>query len=298
MRIGLSVSNFTWPEGTPRLGSQLRDVVRTADQAGFASFSVMDHFFQIRMVGPPEMDMLESYATLAFAAGCTERIALGTLVTGVHYRHPGLLVKTVTTLDVLSGGRAFLGIGAGWNEAESRGLGVPFPSLAERYEKLDETLRICHQMWRGDETPFLGNHYQLERPMNVPQSLTRPHPPILIGGSGERKTLRLVARYADACNLFPTPEIGHKLDVLREHCAAEGRDYDTIDKTSMFDLDLGRNGEGVDEALGSLGWLASMGITTVYVGLKNVQTLRPLEVMAERVIPVVATWSATTAAVA
>jgi F420-dependent oxidoreductase-like protein len=298
MRIGLQVSNFTWPDGTPRLGSQLRDVVRTAEQAGFASFSVMDHFFQIRLVGPPEMDMLESYTTLAFAAGCTERISLGTLVTGVHYRHPGLLVKTVTTLDVLSGGRAFLGIGAGWNEAESRGLGVPFPSMAERFEKLDETLRICHQMWRGDETAFHGNHYQLDRPLNVPQSLSRPHPPILIGGSGERKTLRLVARYADACNLFPTPEISHKLDVLREHCAVEGREYDSIDKTSMLDLDLGPTGEGVDEALGSLRWLAGMGITTVHVGLKNVQTLRPLEVMAERVIPVVATWGATAAALA
>jgi len=296
MRLGLAVANFTWPDGTPRLGAQLRDVVRTAEQAGFVSFSVMDHFFQIRLVGPPEMDMLESYTTLAFAAGCTERITLGTLVTGVHYRHPGLLVKTVTTLDVLSGGRAWLGIGAGWNEAESRGLGVPFPSTSERFERLDETLQICHQMWRGDETPFVGTHYHLERPLNVPQSLSRPQPRIVVGGSGERKTLRLVARYADACNLFPTPDIGHKLDVLREHCAAEGRDFDTIEKTSMLELDLGPNGEGVDEALRSLGWLASVGITTVYVGIKDVHTLRPLEIMAERVIPVVATRSTPAAA--
>jgi alkanesulfonate monooxygenase SsuD/methylene tetrahydromethanopterin reductase-like flavin-dependent oxidoreductase (luciferase family) len=202
------------------------------------------------------------------------------------------LAKLVTTLDVLSGGRAWLGIGAGWNEVESRGLGVPFPATRERFERLEEALRICLQMWRGDDAPFAGQHYTLERPLNVPQSLSRPHPRILIGGSGERKTLRLVARYADACNLFPTPDIGRKLEVLRAHCEAEGRDYATLEKTSMFNVDLGPNGERVDEALRGLRWLADMGITTVHVGLKDVHTLRPLAIMAERVIPVVAQWAA------
>src|SRR5712691_341566 len=243
MRIGLSIGDFTSPRGPACLGQELAAVAHAADELGFDSISVMDHYFQIRLIGPPEREMLEGYTTLAYLAGHTRRLTLGTLVTGVHYRHPGILGKIVTTLDVLSGGRAWLGIGAGWNEAESRGLGVPFPTTSERFERLDETLQICHQMWRGDETPFVGNHYQLERPLNVPQSLSRPHPRIVVGGSGERKTLQLVARYADACNLFPTPDIGHKLDVLREHCATEGRDYDSIEKTSMLDLDLGPNGE-------------------------------------------------------
>lgn len=291
MQLGLQISNFSWPDGPTRLGPQLAQAARAAEDAGFVSFSLMDHFFQIGMVGPPEMDMLEGYTGLAFVAGVTQRIKLGTIVTGVHYRHPGLLAKLVTTLDVLSGGRAWLGIGAGWNEAESRGLGVPFPPLAERFERLEEALQICLQMWRGDETPFVGRHYQLDRPLNVPQSLSRPHPPILLGGSGERKTLRLVARYADACNLWPTPDLPRKLEVLRAHCAAEGRDYDSIEKTSIFDLDVGPHGERVDEVLASLRWLSDMGISTVYVGVKDAQTLTPLQIIGERIIPVLAQWT-------
>src|SRR5919198_3691966 len=221
MRIGLAVSNFTWPGGPERIGPTFGRIARDAEQAGPSSLWVMDHFFQIPVFGPPEHEMLEAYTTLAFAAGRTERIELGALVTGVTPRHPGVLLKTVTTLDVLSGGRAWLGIGAAWNEAESRGLGIPFPPIAERFERLEETLQICLQMWegkRGSEMPFNGKHFQLERPLNSPQSLSRPHPPILIGGMGEKKTLRLVAQYADACNFFPTPELPRKLDVLREHC--------------------------------------------------------------------------------
>jgi F420-dependent oxidoreductase-like protein len=288
MLIGLSIGDFTNPRGPECLGPDLAAVARAADQLGFDSLSVMDHFFQIRLIGPPEREMLEGYTTLAYLAGQTQRLTLGTMVTGVHYRHPGLLGKIVTTLDVLSGGRAWLGIGAGWNEDESRGLGVPFPPLTERFARLDETLQIVLQMWRGDEQPFHGQHYDLARPLNSPQSLSRPHPRILIGGSGERKTLRLVARYADACNLWPTPEIPHKLDVLRAHCETEGRDYATIEKSSMYNLDVGANGERVDEAIGGLRWLASMGIQKVHASEANVYEIKPLEIIAERILPIAA----------
>jgi F420-dependent oxidoreductase-like protein len=288
MLIGLSIGDFANPRGPECLGLDLAAVARAADQLGFDSLSVMDHFFQIRLIGPPEREMLEGYTTLAYLAGQTQRLTLGTMVTGVHYRHPGLLGKIVTTLDVLSGGRAWLGIGAGWNEDESRGLGVLFPPLTERFERLDETLQIVLQMWRGDEQPFHGLHYELARPLNSPQSLSRPHPRILIGGSGEQKTLRLVARYADACNLWPTPEIPHKLDVLRAHCETEERDYATIEKSSMYNFDVGVNGERVDEAIGGLRWLASMGIQKVHASVANVYDITPLEIIAERILPVAA----------
>jgi F420-dependent oxidoreductase-like protein len=270
------------------LGEDLAAVARTADAAGFDSIGVMDHFFQIRSVGPPEREMLEAYTTLGFLAASTSRAKLMAIVTGVHYRYPGVLAKIVTTLDVLSGGRAMLGIGAGWNEEESRGLGVPFPPLKERFEMLEETLQICLQMWRGDESPFHGKHFQLERPLNSPPALSRPHPPILIGGSGERKTLRLVAQYGDACNLWPTPEIPRKLEVLRRHCEAVGRDYGAIEKTSIFGAAIGPGGEGVEQLLGTLQWLAGMGIETVILSVKDVWTLEGLKVVGERVIPAVA----------
>jgi F420-dependent oxidoreductase-like protein len=239
LKIGLQIPDFTTPAGPPRLGSDLAAVVRTADEGGFDFIAVMDHFFQIQAVGPAEHEMLEAYTTLGYLAACTSRAKLLTLVTGAIYRNPGILAKIVTTLDVLSGGRAWLGIGAGWNEEESRGLGIAFPPVAERFERLEETLQICLQMWRGDESPYHGQHYQLERPLNSPQSLTRPHPPIMIGGGGEKKTLKFVARYADACNLFPGPDLGRKLDVLRAHCEAEGRDYGEITKTCYFRFDVG-----------------------------------------------------------
>src|SRR5579859_3325489 len=288
MRISLSIGDFTAPGGPASLGAELARVAIAADQLGFDSLTVMDHFFQIPMIGPPEREMLEGYTTLAFLAGQTSRIKLGTMVTGVHYRHPGILAKTVTTLDVLSGGRAWLGIGAGWNVEESRGLGVPFPSLKERFERLDETLQICLQMWRGDEQPIRGRHYDLERPLNSPQSLTRPHPRIVIGGGGEQKTLRLVARYADATNLFPTPEIARKLDVLRGYCETEGRDYASIEKTSMYIWNPGEDVDNVEPVIQALRWLASMGIQRVFIGISTPYALKPLEVLAERVMPVVA----------
>lgn len=260
MRIGIQIPSFTFPGGPERIGPAFGRMAREADQAGLHSLWVMDHFFQIDMVGPPEEPMLEGYSALAYAAALTERITLGTMVTGIVYRHPGILVKTVTTLDVLSGGRAWLGIGAAWNDQEARGLGVPFPPAAERFERLEETLQIAHRMWKGDESAFKGGHFTLERPLNSPPALRTPHPPILIGGGGEKKTLRLVARYADACNLFDGDDLPRKLDVLREHCEREGRDYAEIEKTS-----LGRftGDPSVDQVVDVVGRLAEHGIDQV-----------------------------------
>jgi F420-dependent oxidoreductase-like protein len=263
MKLGLSLVDFTAPETTAGIGPEIAEIARRADAAGFESIWLMDHYFQISMNGPVEDPMLEVYTTLGFLAAHTKRAHLGALVTGVHYRHPGLLAKIVTTLDVLSGGRAILGIGAGWNEEESRGLGVPFPPLADRFEQLTETLQICQQMWTGEETPYKGKHYQLDRPLNSPPVLHRPR--ILIGGGGEKKTLRLVAEYGDACNLFPTPDIPHKLDVLKGHCAAVGRNYDDISKSSVLEVKAGEDEFG--NAVNQLGWLAGMGIDTVHLAM-------------------------------
>jgi F420-dependent oxidoreductase-like protein len=288
VQIGVQIPDFTFPNGPARLGADLAAVGRAADEAGFDFIAVMDHFFQIGVIGPPEREMLEAYSTLAYLAGVTSRAKLLTLVTGTVYRHPGILAKTVTTLDVLSGGRAWLGIGAAWNEEESRGLGIPFPPVAERFERLEETLQICLQMWRGDETPYQGKHYQLERPLNSPQALTKPHPPIMIGGSGERKTLRFVARYAQACNLFPGPDLARKLDVLRAHCDAEGRDYDEITKTCYFIFDPGEKGEKTAEMVDQLGGLAQMGFHAAIGAVANVWEVTPLEIIGSQVIPQVA----------
>ncbi|MEW2352821.1 LLM class F420-dependent oxidoreductase [Spirillospora sp. NPDC029432] len=262
MRIGLQIPSFTFSGGPERIGPEFGRMARDADQAGLRSLWVMDHFFQISMVGPPEEPMLEGYSALAYAAARTERITLGTLVTGVTYRHPGILVKTVTTLDVLSGGRAWLGIGAAWNEEESRGLGVAFPPTAERFERLEETLQIAHRMWKGDESPYEGRHYRLERPLDSPAPVRRPHPPVLIGGTGEKKTLRFVAKYADACNIFDSDELPRKLEVLREHCEREGRDYGEIEKTSLTTFADGR-APSVDQAVDTVGRLAEAGVDHV-----------------------------------
>ena len=288
MKIGLQIPDFTSAAGPARLGTDLATVARTADDAGFEFVAVMDHFFQIGAIGPPEREMLEAYTTLGYLAGCTSRAKLLTLVTGAVYRSPGMLAKIVTTLDVLSGGRAWLGIGAAWNEEESRGLGIPFPPVAERFERMEETLQICLQMWSGDESPYHGRHYRLERPLNSPQALSSPHPPILIGGSGERKTLRLVARYAQACNLFPSPEVARKLDVLRAHCDAEGRDYDDITKTCYFIFDVGEKGEKAGEVVDQLGGLAEMGFQAAIGAVIGTWDVTPLEIIGSKVIPAVA----------
>ncbi|HUZ26405.1 MAG TPA: LLM class F420-dependent oxidoreductase [Streptosporangiaceae bacterium] len=288
MRIGLQIPDFTSTHGAAGLGADLAAVARTADDAGFEFIALMDHFFQISVVGPPDNDMLEAYTTLGYLAACTSRARLLTLVTGAVYRQPGVLAKIVTTLDVLSGGRAWLGIGAAWNDEESRGLGIPFPPVAERFERLEETLQICLQMWRDDQAPYNGRHYQLERPLNRPRALSVPHPPIMIGGSGERKTLRFVARYAQACNLFPGPDLARKLEVLREHCATEGRDYDEIEKTCYFMFDVGKNGENAAQVVDQLGALAGMGFDAAIGAVANVWDVTPLEIIGSQVIPAVA----------
>jgi F420-dependent oxidoreductase-like protein len=288
VRIGLQIPDFTWPGGPPTMGADLAAMARTADRVGFDSVAVMDHLFQIGVVGPPENDMLEAYTTLGFLAAHTERVKLFTVMTAVTYRDPGLLAKAVTTLDVLSGGRAWLGIGAAWNEEESRGLGLFFPPTAERFERLEETLQICLQMWSGEQAPYRGKHYTLERLLNSPQSLSRPHPPIMVGGGGERKTLRLVAKYADACNLFAGPDLPRKLEILREHCEREGRPYEEIEKTAYYRFDVGPDGEKVDETVEQLRDLAGLGIQTALGHVVGAHTLRPLEIIGERVIPAVA----------
>jgi len=284
MRIGLQVPDFSWPGGNATLGADLAAVARTADDAGFEFLAVMDHFFQIGGVGPTEDPMLEAYTTLGYLAAHTSRVKLLTLVTGAVYRHPGILAKQVTTVDVLSAGRAWLGIGAAWNQEESAGLGIPFPPVAERFERLEETLQIVKRMFAGDDEPFTGRHYQLARPLNSPAPVSRP--PIMIGGMGEKKTLRLVAQYGDACNLFVTPDLPRKLDVLREHCAREGRDFDSIYRTAYLPVKVGADGSGVDEILAKLRELSDLGIQAVLGSVPDVYTLRPLEVIGSEVIPV------------
>lgn len=290
MKLGLHIPDFTWDGGTEALRHRLVEVAQLAESGGFDRVSVMDHVWQIGHLGPPEHEMLEAYTTLGYLAGKTERVKLLTVVTAVVYRDPGLLAKAVTTLDVLSGGRAMLGIGAAWNEDEARGLGLFFPSTAERFERLEEALQICQQMWSEDEGPYDGRHYQLARTLNSPQPLSRPRIPILIGGAGERKTLRMVARYADACNIFDSPDLAHKLDVLREHCEREGRDYDEIEKTVQTRFDLGEHGERVAQTVEHLHELAELGIQVGHGTVIGAGSLRPLELMAEQVIPAVSAF--------
>jgi len=291
VKLGLQLNSFDWTGGPERFDRTLANIAQAAEEAGLDRIGVADHVWQHPIMGGPEADEPECYTTLAFLAANTSRIKLTAMVSGVHFRYPAVLAKTVTTLDVLSGGRAWLGIGAGHYEEETRGLGIPFPPLKTRFEMLEETVQICLRMWsgeRGDECPFEGRHYRLERPLNFPQSLSRPHPPIMIAGDGEKKTLRLVARYADACSLRPGPDVPRKLNVLRQHCEAEERDYEKIEKTCAFAFDVGEDGEKVGEVIGGLRWLAGMGIETVIGFVPNVDRITPLEVIGREVIPAVA----------
>jgi F420-dependent oxidoreductase-like protein len=287
VKLGLQISSFSWPGGTEAIGPTLGRVARQADDIGADSIWVMDHFFQIRGVGRPEEPMLEGWTTLGFLAASTQRARLGLLVGGIHYRLPGLWVKAATTLDVLSGGRAWLGIGAAWNEDESRSLGFPFPPLGQRFEMLEETLRIAHEMWQGDrgsEAEFDGHQFHATRLMNSPQSISRPRVPIMIGGGGERKTLRLVARYADATNVFGGPEgIAHKYEVIRQHCADIGRNPDEIERSTLQNVNLGR--ESPAQVVDRFGELADAGAQHVIMSVVDVIDPRHLETIGREILP-------------
>jgi F420-dependent oxidoreductase-like protein len=278
MDLGFHIADFTWTGGPPELALTLGRLAREAEAGGIARLTVMDHFWQIGPVGAPEESMLEAYTTLGYLAAVTERVLLHTLVTGVVYREPGFLAKVVSTLDVLSGGRAGLGIGAAWFQEEAEGLGFVFPPLGDRFERLEETLQICLQMWGEDEDGFEGRHYRLGRMLNSPAPLSRPHPFVLVGGGGERKTLRLVAQYANACNIFVGgDEARHKLAVLRSHCEAVGRDYDEIEKTTMISIDASTS-EG--ELLDKLRAGHDLSFTTTYVFARNPEPRAAIELLA------------------
>jgi F420-dependent oxidoreductase-like protein len=284
MKLGVHYWNYSTPAEPAAIAPTLAETAQIVEQAGVSSFTVMDHFFQMEGSADVDEPMLEGYTTLGYVAAKTEKMTLGLLVTGVMYRYPGLLAKTVTTLDVLSQGRARLGIGASWYEREQRGLGVPVVPVAERFERLEETLQICLQMWSDDNGPYKGRHYDLTETRNYPPPLSSPRPKIMIGGGGEKKTLRLVAKYADACNLFGSADTGdveHKLGVLRSHCEAEGRDYDSIEKTVLVVQPALAN---ADEFLASAEAYARLGVSEV----QTMPDRHPVEfahALAETVMP-------------
>jgi len=287
VKLGIQIPSFSWPGGNAALGPTLGRVARQADDIGVDSIWVMDHFFQIRGVGPAEEPMLEGWTTLGYLAANTQHARLGLMVGGVHYRLPGLWVKAATTLDVLSGGRAWLGIGAAWNEEESRSLGFPCPPLGERFEMLEETLQIAHQMWegeRGTEARFDGRQFHASRLMNSPQSISRPRVPIMIGGGGERKTLRIVAQYADATNVFGGPEaIAHKYEVLREHCVAVGRNYDEIERSNLQSIDLQRTSPSA--VVDRFGELSDAGAQHIIFSVADIHDPKNLETIGRDIVP-------------
>ena len=293
MRLGLQISSFTWPGGDAAIAPTLARIARTADEVGFDSIWVMDHFFQIRGVGRAEEPMLEGWEALAYMAALTKRARLGLMVGGVHYRQAGLWVKAATTLDVLAGGRSYFGIGAAWNQEESDGLGFPMPPLRERFGMLRETLEIAHRIWAGEHgtgEAYQGTYYRATRLLNSPQSISRPHPPILVGGGGERVTLRLVARYADACNVFGTPEmLRHKYAVLRRHCEEVGRDYGSVERTNLSSFDLSpAGGPGKvtpSEMVDRLGAWAGAGSHHAIFSLRDAWDVSKLELIGRDVIP-------------
>jgi F420-dependent oxidoreductase-like protein len=286
MQLGIHYMNFTQPDvGPEKMGPLLRETAIAADEIGSSWFTMMDHYFQMEHFATAHDPMLEGYTSLGFVAAVTKRMQLGLMVTGVTYRHPGLLAQIVTTLDVLSEGRAILGIGAAWYEREHRALGVPYPELKERFERLEEALQIAKQMWSDDEGPYDGAHYQLAETINVPATVRRPHPPILIGGGGEKKTLRLVAKYADACNLFASDveTVGHKIEVLKRHCDDLGRDFTEITLTMMGPAALAA--QDPDAFLRAMEEYSALGITLVElanVGPDPVAFVRGLEPMVPR----------------
>jgi F420-dependent oxidoreductase-like protein len=295
MKLGLQIYSFTWPGGPEAIGPTLARAVRTADDVGFDSIWIMDHFWQIGGPGSELQPMLEGWTTLGFMAAHSERVRLGLLVGGVHYRNPGLWVKAATTLDVLSGGRAWLGLGAGWNQAESEGLGFPFPPLGERFEQLEDALQVAHGMWqgeRGSEEDFHGRQFHAGRLLNVPQSISRPRVPIMIGGGGEKKTLRLVAQYADASNLFGGPaDLLPKYAILAEHCEAVGRDFTEIERSNLQPVTLseknawGASPESADQLVERFGRLAEAGVQHVIISTADAHDAAALELLGRDVLP-------------
>jgi F420-dependent oxidoreductase-like protein len=286
MKLGIHLANLTWPGGPRRIAPTLATIARATEHVGAEHLSVMDHWFQMEMMAPVDNDMLAAYTTLGFLAAHTEQVKLHVLVTGVTYRHPGLLAKIIATLDVLSGGRAELGIGAAWYEREHLGLGVPYPAVGERLERLEETLQICLQMWSDDNGPYRGRHYQLAETLCVPQPLSRPHPPIWIGGGGEKKLLKLVARYADTSNLIATSydEVAHKLEVLRRHCDDVDRNPDDIDKTILYVGDALASGD-TEGFVAEMAAYAQLGISMVVVMPLDDEPVAFIERVGADVIP-------------
>jgi F420-dependent oxidoreductase-like protein len=290
MRLGLQLPSFTYPGGTPELRPRLVEIAQAAEAARFDSLWVMDHLFQLPADtgwGGPDEPMLEAYATLGFLSGVTSRIRLGALVGCATFREPGLLVKTATTVDVLSGGRLTFGIGAGWYERESRGLGLPWPDRRERFARLEETLRLAHQLWTDDPSPFDGRFSRLAEPIIRPQPLGRPHPPIMIGGNGERRTLRLVARYGDACNflVLEPDEVRAKLAVLRAHCADLGRDIREIEITALDEVDLRPGRMSAIDVVARARAQAAAGVQHLIVNMPEVWDVRHLDLIGREVIP-------------
>jgi F420-dependent oxidoreductase-like protein len=305
VKIGLQIPYYTYPGTQEPLADTFARIVRDAEAAGFDSIWVMDHYFQLEGLGPADAEMVECYSALSYAAALTQKVQLGPLVVGVTYRHPGILVKTATALDVLSKGRSCFGVGAAWFEREHKALGVEFPPLKERFERLEETLQIAHQMWSGDAGAYNGRHYQLAEAINVPNSVQRPHPPIMIGGTGEQKTFRMIAQYADACNIFTwrgTDYVRQKYDALRERCEEQGRPYGEIEKTTLSELNVTRDGKLPDDAhkapdhgptmtsdaaIDYFQELAEIGTDHVIFNSMVVHIPGALDVLAEDVIPAV-----------
>jgi F420-dependent oxidoreductase-like protein len=283
MKLALQIPRFNL-ENT-KVAEELKEIVISAENAGFDTISVMDHFFQIPGVGEISDPMVEAYTTLGYIAAITSKVRLGVLVCGVIYREPSFLVKQHTTLDVLSNGRTFLGIGAAWFEEEARGLGFPFPQLKTRFEMLKEALEITKRMWSEDNSPYNGKHYELQKPLNMPQPIQKPHPPIMIGGSGEKKTLRYVAEYGDACNLFGgnLEVVAHKLSVLKKHCDDIGRDYNELEKTVLLSSVV--TGQSTQSVIIHLTQLSELGIDTAFLVIKDMGKIKPLEIIGEKVLP-------------
>jgi F420-dependent oxidoreductase-like protein len=283
MKVGLHTASFTWPGGPAALGRTLSEFARAAEESGVTTLALMDHFFQIASIGEATEPMLEGYTGLGFLAACTSTVQLQLLCTGVTYRYPGILAKTVTTLDVLSGGRATFAVGAAWFDREHHGLGVPFPPLGERFEMLEECLQICLQMWGPDNGPYSGKHYQLAETLCVPAPISQPRPRIMIAGGGEKKTLRLVARYADECNLIGAPDaIAAKLDILRAHCETEGRDYATLNPTVLL---VGEPFDDLDGFLSSAQQYAELGVGTLFLLTRGPDPAAYARRVGEQIVP-------------